>query len=91
MDDARFQDLVDRLGEDLRLWPDPDRAAGEALLRHSATARTILATAVALRETFDATATVKAPAGLAARIIALADDEAPSDAADNKPASHTAA
>ena len=77
MDEAQFQDLVDRHGEDLRLWPAPVRADAEALLRQSDRARAILKTAAALRTAFSAAPPVRAPAGLKARIIALAaDDEA---------------
>lgn len=82
MDEAQFQDLVDRHGEDLRLWPAPVRADAEALLRQSDRARAILEAAAALRTAFSAAPPVRAPAGLKARIIALAED----DTADDKPA-----
>ncbi|SFM41724.1 hypothetical protein SAMN05192571_101527 [Pleomorphomonas diazotrophica] len=75
MDEARFQDLVDRHGEDLGLWPAAVRADAEALLRQSDRARSILETAVRLRKALTAGPSVRAPAGLAARIAALADDE----------------
>ncbi len=86
MDEAQFQDLVDRHGEDLRLWPTAVRADAEALLRQSDRARSILETAAALRKALTAGPAVRAPAGLKARIVALADD----DEAD-KPASPPAA
>ena len=76
MDEAQFQDLVDRHGEDLRLWPAPVRADAEVLLRQSDRARAILKTAAALRTAFSAAPPVRAPAGLKARIMALADDKA---------------
>ncbi|WP_036790518.1 hypothetical protein [Pleomorphomonas koreensis] len=82
MDEAQFQDLVDRHGEDLRLWPAAVRADAEALLRQSDSARAILETAAALRTAFSAAPAARAPAGLKARIIALAED----DEADDKPA-----
>lgn len=75
MDEAQFQDLVDRHGEDLALWPMAARAGAEALLRHSGTARAILERAVALRTALADQQKVSAPSGLKARIVALADDD----------------
>lgn len=75
MDEAQFQDLVDRHGEDLRLWPAAVRAEAEALLRQSDRARSILEMAVTLRKALTAGPAVRAPAGLAARIASLADDD----------------
>ncbi len=75
MDEAQFQDLVDRHGEDLALWPAALRADAEALLEHSDRARSILDAAARLRQTLTSGPKVRAPAGLAARIAALADDD----------------
>jgi len=72
MDETQFQDLVDRLGEDMALWPDEARTGAEALLSRSEAARRILRDAVALRAAFDAPSLIKAPSGLAARIVARA-------------------
>lgn len=87
MDDARFQDLVDRFGEDLRLWPDADRAAAEELLGRSASARAALAAAIALRQSFDAEPTIKAPAGLVARIVAKIEEVEAPEPSDDRPVS----
>ncbi len=75
MDQAQFQDLVDRHGEDLTLWPASVRADAEALLRQSAKARSILDAAAALRGALTAGPAVRAPAGLKVRIVALADED----------------
>ena len=87
MDEAQFQDLVDRHGEDLTLWPAAVRVAAEALLLKSERARSILETAVRLREALAAGPAVRAPAGLAARIVALAEDDADKPAPTGKPSS----
>ncbi len=57
MDVSEFEDLIDRLGEDMSRWPDSQRVAGEELLASSREARTLL---------------VGAPAGLADRIVTAA-------------------
>lgn len=78
MDETQFQDLVDRLGEHLALWPEQARTEAEALLSASEPAREILRQATALRTALTAASPIKAPGGLAARIIARsleADDE----------------
>lgn len=75
MDEAQFQDLVDRHGEDLTLWPAAFRKDAEALVRQSERARSILEKAAALRAALAAGKDVRAPAGLKARIIALAADD----------------
>ena len=72
MDIEEFEDLVDRLGEDLAAWPDHDRRAAEVLLRHSAEAREIISEATSLRMAFTGRPTETAPAGLADRIIVRA-------------------
>lgn len=87
MDEAQFQDLVDRHGEDLTLWPAAVRVAAEALLLKSERARSILETAVRLREALAAGPAVRAPAGLTARIVALAEDDADKPAPTGKPSS----
>jgi hypothetical protein len=81
MDVTEFEDLIDRLGEDLSLWPDDRRLPAEALLEQSADARTLLDQARALRSAL-AAPPVRAPAGLADRIVAAAtrrtsEDDAP--------------
>lgn len=91
MDVAELEDLIDRLGEDPSRWPDDRRLAAERLLQESAAARALLAQARAVREALSAPP-VRAPAGLADRIVAAAmraetaktepaDDRAPSEPA----------
>lgn len=72
MELAAFEDLIDRLGDELSRWPDDQRLAAEALLAESAEARALLDEARALREALKAPP-VRAPAGLADRIVAAAE------------------
>lgn len=74
MDEAQFQDLVDRQGEDLTRWPEAVRAEAEQLLIVSEAARRILDNAIALRTAFVSMRPVRAPKDLVARILALTDD-----------------
>lgn len=71
MDIATFEDLIDRLGEDLSCWPDDQRLAAVQLLASSAEARTLYEEASALRQALKAPP-VRAPAGLVDRIAAAA-------------------
>jgi hypothetical protein len=71
MDAVMFEDLIDRLGEDLSRWPSDQRLAAEQLLATSAAARTLYEEARMLRKALNA-APVGAPAGLADRIAAAA-------------------
>jgi hypothetical protein len=81
MDLAQLQDLIDRLGEDMASWPAEQRAAAEALLLSSGEARERLAAAQRLRAAL-AAPPVRAPAGLADRILAAAR-RPPADAGDD--------
>lgn len=69
---ADFQDLIDRCGHDLSRWPDGVRQAAAQLLSTSPDAQAIQAAARDLAALAKAQAPVKAPAGLAARIVATA-------------------
>ena len=71
MDVREFGDLVDRLGEDFSRWPDAQRLAAIDLLATSATAQALLEEARALRSAL-AAPIVRAPAGLADRIVLTA-------------------
>jgi hypothetical protein len=71
MDIAEFEDLIDRLGEDLSIWPDGSRLAAEELLASSVEAQALHARARALRQALT-TPPVRAPVGLADRIVAAA-------------------
>jgi hypothetical protein len=71
MDVSVFEDLIDRLGDDLSQWPDDQRLGAEQLLASSAQARALHEEARALREALKAPP-VRAPAGLADRIVAAA-------------------
>jgi len=63
MDVATFEDLIDRLGEDLSRWPDDQRLAVVQLLASSAEARTLYEEATAIRRAL-AAPPVRAPKGL---------------------------
>jgi len=72
MDVREFEDLIDRLGEDVSRWPDAQqRQAATDLLACSEDARVLLEEARVLREALSAPA-VSAPEGLADRIVAAA-------------------
>jgi len=71
MDVTEFEELIDRLGEDLSLWPDDRRVPAEELLARSPAAQALLEEARTLRRALAAPA-VRAPAGLADRIVAAA-------------------
>uniref|UniRef100_Q07TJ9 Uncharacterized protein n=1 Tax=Rhodopseudomonas palustris (strain BisA53) TaxID=316055 RepID=Q07TJ9_RHOP5 len=81
MDVAGFQDLLDRLGEDLSSWPAQPRLDAELLLRSSEQARAALADAQNLRQRL-APPQVTAPPGLIDRIMqrarTVATDVSPS-------------
>jgi len=88
MDAATFEDLIDRLGDDLSRWPDDQRLAAVQLLASSAEARTLYEAASTVRRALAAPA-VRAPKGLVDRIVTAAaklprdpaaPDNAPSDA-----------
>jgi hypothetical protein len=71
MDVREFEDLLDRLGEDLSRWPDAQRQAAVDLLSSSPEASALLAHAREMRDALSAPP-VRAPAGLADRIFAAA-------------------
>jgi len=80
MDVTEIEDLIDRLGEDLTRWPEDRRLAAEALLAGSSEARALHDEAKALRRAL-AGPPVRAPAGLAERIVAAARAQKKSEAA----------
>lgn len=61
MDVTEFEELIDRLGEDLSLWPDDRRLPAEELLARSSTAQALLEEARTLRQAL-AAPPVRAPA-----------------------------
>jgi hypothetical protein len=71
MDIAKFEELIDRLGDDPSRWPDDQRREAERLVATSAEAQRLLADAKAVREAL-AAPPVRAPAGLADRIVTAA-------------------
>ncbi|MBB4369652.1 hypothetical protein GGD63_002442 [Bradyrhizobium sp. cir1] len=71
MDVTEFEELINRLGEDLSLWPDDRRLPAQELLARSSAAQALLDEARALRDALAAPA-VRAPTGLADRIVAAA-------------------
>ncbi|MEK9278351.1 MULTISPECIES: hypothetical protein [unclassified Bradyrhizobium] len=88
MDVIEFEDLIDRLGEDLSLWPDDRRLPAEELLARSAAAQALLEEARTLRRALEASP-VRAPAGLADRVVAAAK-RLNSDAAEPRTEGETA-
>lgn len=71
MDVATFEDLIDRLGDDLSRWPDDQRLAAVQLLTVSVEAKALHEEASTLRQAL-ATPTVRAPQGLVDRIVTAA-------------------
>jgi hypothetical protein len=80
MDVREFEDLIDRLGEDLSQWPAAQRQAAVDLLASSLEAGRLHAEAVLVREALSSPP-VRAPAGLAARILAAANRSATEETA----------
>lgn len=68
MNIADFEDLLDRLGDDLSIWPAPQQQAADLLLRSSEQARRLLDESRLLRRALSAPP-VRAPAGLTERIM----------------------
>jgi len=65
---ADFQDLLDRLGEDMSSWPVSQQQAAANFLLSSAEARSALAQARLLRQALSAPS-IRAEAGLTERIM----------------------
>ncbi|WP_181313747.1 hypothetical protein [Phreatobacter cathodiphilus] len=72
-----FQDALDRFGADLGRWPAVERALGEALLREDPSLGVLVAEARRLKALVASAPPVRAPAGLADRIVSLATASAP--------------
>src|ERR1700754_3915414 len=68
MNVTEFEDCLDRFGSDLSDWPSRDREAGQALLASSSEARHLLAEAALLADVLS-TPAIRAPVGLADRIV----------------------
>ena len=77
MNIEEFEDCVDRYGEDVASWPSPERERGTALVRSSLAARGIVSQAKLLRAAVTGAVPVRAPSGLADRIVACAIAETP--------------
>jgi hypothetical protein len=71
MNIVEFEDLLDRLGDDLATWPLDLQSEARVLLAQSAEAKDLLREARAMRG-FLARPPVRAPAGLANRIVTQA-------------------
>ncbi|MGJ5101600.1 hypothetical protein ACQR2D_24335 [Bradyrhizobium sp. HKCCYLRH2057] len=71
MDVREFEDLIDRLGQDLSQWPAEQRQSATDLLASSPDAERLLAEARLVRQALASTP-IRAPSGLAARIVAAA-------------------
>lgn len=68
MDIEEFEDWLDRLGDDLSKWPEPQQQAARALLAESSAARTLMNETQALSRMLRSPS-VRAPVGLADRIV----------------------
>jgi hypothetical protein len=68
MNVADFEDLLDRLGDDMSTWPAPQQQCAADLLRSSDEARLVLDEARRLRRALSA-APIRASAGLTDRIM----------------------
>jgi hypothetical protein len=68
MNITEFEDLLDRLGEDMSAWPAPMQQAAAVLLRSSDQARGLLEETRLMRRALAGTP-IRAPAGLADRIM----------------------
>lgn len=71
MDVREFENLIDRLGEDMSRWPDGQRVAAEELLASSCDAQALLDEARTLRQALTRPPG-RAPAGLVDRIVSAA-------------------
>jgi hypothetical protein len=80
MDVREFEDLIDRLGEDVSHWPTELRQAALDLLASSPDANRLVSEARLVREAL-ASSPVRAPAGLADRIAAAANRRTAEEAA----------
>jgi hypothetical protein len=72
-----FQDALDRFGDDLGRWPVADRVRAETLLRDDPASAVLLAEGRRMRVMLAASAPIRAPAGLADRIVGLARASSP--------------
>jgi hypothetical protein len=79
MNRSELQDAIDRHGEDLSAWPLADRDPARHLLESDPESRSLFTNAAALRMALRNQPVIRAPAGLADRIVraALASSPAP--------------
>jgi hypothetical protein len=68
MNITEFEDLLDRLGEDMSTWPAPQQQAAAVLLGSSDQARALMEETRLMRRALAGTP-IQAPAGLADRIM----------------------
>lgn len=73
MNIARFEDLVDRHGEDIATWPVALRGEAEAFVAGEPAAKLVLERARGLRAAFAEAPPIRAPRDLGARILLLAE------------------
>lgn len=81
MNRIEFRDAVDRHGEDLSTWPLSERSEAIQLLASEPAARSVIDEARALRAAIADKVGIRAPAGLADRIVRAALGDAPATAA----------
>lgn len=83
MNRSELQDAIDRHGEDLSAWPLADRDRALEFLAREPQARSLFDDAAALRTALRDQPVIRAPAGLADRIVrtALGSSPVPTGAA----------
>lgn len=72
MNRSELQDAIDRHGEDLSAWPLADRERALAFLAREPESRSLFEDAAALRTALRDQPVIRAPAGLADRIVRAA-------------------
>jgi len=79
MNDAELQELLDRYGSDTAKWPTPEASSAARLLAESGPARAQFDAARTLDGWLDGLRQHRAPAGLAATIMARIERRDPAD------------
>ncbi len=77
MNRSELRDAVDRHGEDLSTWPLSERSEAIQLLASEPAARSVIDEARALRAAITEPSAIRAPAGLADRILQAALGDPP--------------
>ena len=70
MTEGKFEELLDRYGSDLSLWPARDREAGRAMLEQNTAARALLNAQKSVDAQLDEAMVVPHPHGLEQKVMA---------------------